>query len=372
MIKKGVAYHVGYLPIQLRTTIEDAFKNRIIKTLFCTSTLIEGVNLPADNLFILSYRNGNSNMSKIEFKNLIGRVGRMAFNLYGNDFIIRHNKSISPKTVEQLLEGNVDKQHVSIEHSLSEIEKQYIKNTLLSGSTAFSRLQNQEDDQYRFMRKIGLILAKDIQDNRHSVVFNQFNDLFSNDDQQTIKKSFEDKKAVLDDDINVSYDQTEALREAINNGLCYPPLNYNNEVEYLSLLNFLHKLSDIFKWNIYESKTIGSNKIRYYAVLIKDWINSKGIKTIIRNSIDYKLRNNDVITTADYGSIPYDDSIEHRNILIGETLSDIENVILFSIANYFLKFSTEYKHLITDGQPFENDWYEYVEFGPTNKLTIAL
>ena len=79
-----------------------------------------------------------------------------------------------------------------------------------------------------------------------------------------------------------------------------------------------------------------------------------------------------MITTADYGSIPYDDSIEHRNILIGETLSDIENVILFSIANYFLKFSTEYKHLITDGQPFENDWYEYVEFGPTNKLTIAL
>lgn len=372
LIKKGVAYHVGYLPIQLRTTIEDAFKNRIIKTLFCTSTLIEGVNLPADNLFILSYKNGNSNMSKIEFKNLIGRVGRIAFNLYGNVFIIRHNKQISPKTVEQLLEGNVEKQHVSIEHSLSEIEKQCIKNTLLSGYTAFSRLQNQEDDQYRFMRKIGLILAKDIQDNRHSVVFNQFNDLFSNDDLQTIKKSFQDKKAVLDDDINVSYDQTEALREAINNGLCYPPLNYKNEVEYQSLLNFLYKLSIIFKWNIYETKTIGSNKIRYYAVLIKDWINSKGIKTIIRNSIDYKLRNNDVITTADYGSIPYDDSIEHRNILIGETLSDIENVILFSIANYFLKFSTEYKHLITNGQPFENDWYEYVEFGSTNKLTITL
>ncbi len=43
---------------------------------------------------------------------------------------------------------------------------------------------------------------------------------------------------------------------------------------------------------------------------------------------------------------------------------------MFSIANYFLRFSTEYKRLKTDGHPFDNDWYEYVEYGSTNALTI--
>ena len=55
MIKKGVAYHIayhiGYLPASIRTRIEDLFQKGNITIMFCTSTLLEGVNLPADNLF---------------------------------------------------------------------------------------------------------------------------------------------------------------------------------------------------------------------------------------------------------------------------------------------------------------------------------
>lgn len=79
LITKGVAYHIGYLPSDIRMRIEDLFKEGAIKTIFCTSTLIEGVNLPADNLFITSYKNGSSGMTPVEFKNLIGRVGRIEF-----------------------------------------------------------------------------------------------------------------------------------------------------------------------------------------------------------------------------------------------------------------------------------------------------
>ena len=39
-----------------------------------TTTLVEGVNLPADNLFITSYRNGIAQMTPVDFNNLIGRV----------------------------------------------------------------------------------------------------------------------------------------------------------------------------------------------------------------------------------------------------------------------------------------------------------
>lgn len=68
--------------------------------------------------------------------------------------------------------------------------------------------------------------------------------------------------------------------------------------------------------------------------------------------------------------VPYLDTPAHQNAAIAETLGIIDNVILFSIANYFLRFSTEYKIQKTNGQPFENDWYEYVEYGSINELTI--
>jgi replicative superfamily II helicase len=84
VISRGVAYHIGYLPSAIRMRIEELFRKGLIHTIFCTSTLVEGVNLPADNLFITHYKNGRAKMSAVDFKNLIGRVGRIEYNLYGN------------------------------------------------------------------------------------------------------------------------------------------------------------------------------------------------------------------------------------------------------------------------------------------------
>lgn len=95
LIKKGIAYHVGYLPNYIRNTIEKCYRDHLISVIFCTSTLVEGVNLPADNLFVMSYKNGLSEMSQVDFRNLIGRVGRIQYNLYGNVFIIRHDENQS-------------------------------------------------------------------------------------------------------------------------------------------------------------------------------------------------------------------------------------------------------------------------------------
>ena len=56
------------------------FKDEKITAMFCTSTLVEGVNLPADNLFITSYYSGRVQMTDVDFRNLIGRVGRIQYN----------------------------------------------------------------------------------------------------------------------------------------------------------------------------------------------------------------------------------------------------------------------------------------------------
>ena len=87
IITTGVSYHMGYLPSIIRIQIEELYEKGKIKTLFCTSTLLEGVNLPADNLFITSNKNGGD-MNSVDFRNLVGRVERIEFNLYGNVFLV--------------------------------------------------------------------------------------------------------------------------------------------------------------------------------------------------------------------------------------------------------------------------------------------
>lgn len=63
--------------------------------------------------------------------------------------------------------------------------------------------------------------------------------------------------------------------------------------------------------------------------------------------------------------------IKNQNYVIADTLGVIENVLLFSISNYFRKVSLEYKNY-HQCDSFENDWYEYVEYGTTNPVTIFL
>gem|GEM_PF-735615 len=91
-LQRGVAFHHGKLPDIIRKEIEDLFLNGKISNLFCTSTLIEGVNLPANNLFIVSPRKREKYLTAFEFGNLIGRAGRIRNSLYGTIFSI-HNDS---------------------------------------------------------------------------------------------------------------------------------------------------------------------------------------------------------------------------------------------------------------------------------------
>ena len=373
LIKKGVAYHVGYLPLHIRSSIENYYRDGLIKTLFCTSTLIEGVNLPADNLFILSYSRGKTTMTAVEFKNLLGRVGRIKYNLYGNVFIIRHGNQ-SEKTIKELLQNDVKDQKISLKSSLDDNQKDYIINCLIHGTSQFNQMQNQDDHSYNLMRKIGLILLRDIVKGRHSVVYDEFKEHLNEDKISLIKSNFIKTNEDIpkpDDDINISLDQTQRLIIAIKSGLKYPDL-INDQVNYEDLVNFLKRLFYIFKWDIYEKGTIGDiGRIRYYANILVRWMNGHGLKQILDNALRWNLTNK--ISLNFYGTlIPYDDSPLHRNYVIGDTLGIIENVILFSIANYFLKFSTEYKRLVTNGAPFENDWYEYVEYGTTSELRITL
>lgn len=86
--RRGVAFHYGDMPLVLKAKVEELFKKGAIRYLVCTSTLLEGVNLPCRNIFMRGPRKGPKHMSMADFWNLAGRAGRWGKEFQGNIFCV--------------------------------------------------------------------------------------------------------------------------------------------------------------------------------------------------------------------------------------------------------------------------------------------
>lgn len=76
-IKKGIIYHHGSVPDSIRLYIEQLYSTiPEINHVITSSTLLEGVNLPAERMFILDNKKGRGLLTPSNFKNLIGRICR--------------------------------------------------------------------------------------------------------------------------------------------------------------------------------------------------------------------------------------------------------------------------------------------------------
>ena len=380
-IVRGVAYHVGYLPANIRLRIERSFENGDLRTIFCTSTLIEGVNLPADNLFITSYRNGPSNMDEVEFKNLIGRVGRIKYNLYGNVVLVREDDKLKEEQYTKLLKSDVPPQELSIDIKANAKFMDALVRDLTDGDIEMSSCHDAATEtDFEALRKFGLIYTRDLATGDVTPVTETFEKYVDDKQKQRIIENFPVERT--SDDITLSYDQAESLHDAIANGLSYPELTgEDDEVDFENLVKFMMKLRRLFKWDIYEKQTIGKpgtqrldSVIRWYSTILLRWIRGNGLRTLVGSAVRYKENNPETGVWSGQFKVAerYNPKSKyHKNLVIAESLSVIENVLLFSISNYFRKVSMEYKafHQVDH---FDNDWYEYVEYGTTNPDTIFL
>jgi hypothetical protein len=88
-LQHGIGFHYGRIPALVRRGIETAFAEGHIRYLVTTSTLIQGVNFPAANLFVCKPKKGsNTSLETGEFWNLAGRAGRLGKEFQGNIFLI--------------------------------------------------------------------------------------------------------------------------------------------------------------------------------------------------------------------------------------------------------------------------------------------
>lgn len=89
-LKHGIGIHHGQIPKYIQTQILDEFnkKDTGLKYLFCTSTIIEGVNTSAKNVVMVANSIGKDEQKIFSQKNIKGRAGRYYINPVGRVFFL--------------------------------------------------------------------------------------------------------------------------------------------------------------------------------------------------------------------------------------------------------------------------------------------
>ena len=207
------------------------------------------------------------------------------------------------------------------------------------------------------MRKFALVLLREITSNRPGLTSSRFAPYLDDAAKQSIKEAFAVNTIQQDDDINISVDQAikvdQYLERPISNAEIspYPAHVPGQSFNYNEVFTFLTRLGNIFDWPRYEADTIGQQtdgqygKLRWYTVLLVQWMESKGLHQIIDSSINHKRKSGGTVRIG-RNDVRFDNSQLHRNVTYNEVLDAVESIILFRLASYFLRFSNDFKRKI--------------------------
>lgn len=113
LIKKGIAFHHAGLLYKQRKIIEELFRDKKIKVLVSTTTLSMGLNLPTFCVLITNYRRFGSFkkdfISNIEYKQMVGRAGRVPYDKFGIGLIYAKTKAEAKILFERYIFGELEK-----------------------------------------------------------------------------------------------------------------------------------------------------------------------------------------------------------------------------------------------------------------------
>lgn len=173
VLKRRVAFHYGNMPLLIKNEIESLFKSGHIKYLVCTSTLLEGINLPAQSIFVRAPRKGKGiPMNAVDFWNLAGRAGRQGKEFQGNiicvdtnqaelwkdslymnkakypihsavDDTLKNNSSEIVQYINDDLTGTLTKRNPLFDHTVTYVLEEYSRNQNLN-DTKLSRILDPE------------------------------------------------------------------------------------------------------------------------------------------------------------------------------------------------------------------------------------
>ena len=354
-LKAGVAFHYGNMPLSIRNEIEELFKKGDITYLVCTSTLIEGVNLPAKTIFVRGPKRGLKNpMTEIDFWNLAGRAGRQGKEFQGNIICIdTEDKKVWKTAVplerkKYLIKGAVD---LLVETKFDDLISYIISNENRANDSQFDYCYTYFLSYYLKYGKIS---------------------------ESPLKKSYTSVQCqLLDEAISKAMEKITLPNYILNKNQGINPLSQQRLFEYFQNCDkstdelippypededakdkYTHIIGRISKFITNDHYKLTPS----HAILVTDWMRGYGLARIIANKIKWHKEKEIVVNTA---------------TIIRETMREIEEYARFK----FLKYSNCYidilKYYFTTIEnnealkqiPSINLW---LEFGASQMTQISL
>lgn len=383
-LKKRVAFHHSKLSELARKEIEVLFQKGVIKTLFCTSTLLEGVNMPANNLFIIKPEKNRLELSSFEFGNLIGRAGRIKDSLYGTIYCVTvgeenwakeylektHSKEVITSSTKSLKELKFE----DLTKPISQIDDGKIKNLIISLrhkclrgelhlesfllKKGFSEEQAMEAQKQVSKSIEGLQIPYDIVKLNPTIDPILQNQLFLKVKNEGVKQW------VIN--INSRFSDSYRRAKAIS-------LNYEDNSFYWQLDSIIHRLNKIFAIT---TELFSKDNLKVYESDICQnaigWINGKSIGELISRRINY-------LATDD--RIPVERRIDPENERsINAAIRYIVNInskaITYSLYKY-IKLLTDildymFDDYLRDKYKFTLSLPTYLELGSKEPIILKL
>lgn len=377
-LNRGIGYHFGNLPQIIRNKVEGLFKEREINYVFCTSTLLEGVNLPAKNVFILNNKNGRNTFQPIDFWNLAGRAGRLKHELSGNIICLKETEK-DWKKPEELLE-------VGMEIKLNPSVENYIDKKLKKIEQVLNEnpdIKNETETMKEILRYIANIISIDTLEIERANYTSEIIKKLIADNKGNIIELAKKQNGVIEVPSSV-LNTNHSIKLKIQNEVfialkklvkTHSEIKLPNRVTYEVCKEWLHKLYNYFNWNTEERSFKSEKQLDYFAVLMNQWINGIPLSQIINESIAYYIKTNGTLMAGYKNGTPsyevFDNSKHHINILIGNIIDDIEGVLRFLFEKYFNTYYAMLVELFGEENAGVN-WATFLEYGTQNSIVIAL
>lgn len=356
-LKKGVAYHYGKVPSTVRASIEKLASDKKLKFIFSTSTLLQGVNLPAKNIILFNpYKGSRQPMERRDFLNLIGRAGRLKYEFQGNIWCIDpsdwENKSFEGEKL-QTIESYYVKILNEKANSILELAKDYKNN-----------------ENYDFLPVFGkfyadfLIGESKLQDNKKLQNKEELQEILDECDKYSLElpaNIIQKHYSIHPKSLNDLY---LFFRNEIDLSKWIPKNVFQKKKEFPSyedgtyerLLKIFEKIDNIFL-------SRANNQYRLYAKYAFSWIHDNTLSEIIEDNHSFYLQTNPERTI---------------NTSIRETLEIIESFVRFKYVLYTSAYTDILKVIITEKNLTDEIYQKipnlplYLECGSADPIIINL
>lgn len=301
-LKYHIGIHDGGIPKHITTTMIDYFNKGLLNWIFCTTTIIEGVNTTSKNVIFFDKTKGkNVKIDYFDYCNIKGRAGRMMVHYTGN--IYNFNPVPAKENIE--IDIPIVDQNPIVDEVLINLKRKDVKESNLKKYDSF---QFESTELKKIIQKNGVSIEGQLNiieylnknlHNKHSLLnwtgyptYNQLSFVIDLAWRNLLKPTetkypMTSKKLVK---MTFDYGMTKSLRKLINDDVEYQSKKADISVDNSAIID--ESISSIY--NI---------KRHWFGYKVPKWLN-------VINSIQQYIYNKNGLHAGDYSY--YSSEIENE------------------------------------------------------------